>query len=771
MAFRGSLAGAALVDVLQLIAHQGRSGTLWVYSRGRKLQLRISNGAVVGVEAEGRPESERLLNRLVRAKLMTPKDRLSLLETKRQDTGFEPMGLILTREGIVDAERLKHVLWVQLRDSVLEVFLWDEGYFEFKRQAVGRLAFGPPPSRIDHLVMDGVGLRHEWPEIEKALPDIKAPFVLDKALPPPPATGDFGFESFDAPQEGADLDESDREIAKLIGRRSTLSALYDMAELDRFQLARGVVRLLERGYLRLLSDEELATAVEVDDDEHFDEDGLDYAVHPHVEPEARSSGGPALPPPLPPGAMSPSGPVSRPRPPIDPPAPPKSAIQPIAVPSDVPMSPSGPISRPRPPIDPPALPPTASSQKPGSVPTRSDPTVPRPPPAAPPPSPSPSASATPAPAPRRAPAPPPPAPPPAPSAQSSRTPAPPPPPPAPPSRSPGPSKSVPPPPPPPPLPPGIRASMAPPPPPTDEEAFAAAPRTTVQTPLFADDEPPPASSSTPRAAGTGEIGLGGAAPVEAFQVKTTPGMTGEYPTGPWALGTTTSAHRIKDDLPVCIQHVGEEFLTASFNSAFDQMTWRFASLPARDAVRLLDTHREPSHAYIVLEQCDRKAIEPPLEGALLLSLARAGARALGMLHDLGIYHGRLSPKSFATREGRPVLVDAHEAVLTETASALRGDWWRYAAPERLLGGAPTPLSDIFSFGATLYALLTGDPPFPQALGREPLAKLITEQPIRLEVPAPEHLKKLILDCLQPEPKRRPSNMHRLNAILSEAKKP
>ena len=107
------------------------------------------------------------------------------------------------------------------------------------------------------------------------------------------------------------------------------------------------------------------------------------------------------------------------------------------------------------------------------------------------------------------------------------------------------------------------------------------------------------------------------------------------------------------------------------------------------------------------------------------------ATGLQAAHEIGTVHGAVSPRTIllARTEGdRPLVkliafrldLDAEEG-----RSPRSGTDDRYTSPERLAGGAPDEVGDVFSLGAVLHHLLTGAAPgdlearaaLPKALGR------------------------------------------------------
>src|ERR1019366_5777685 len=89
--------------------------------------------------------------------------------------------------------------------------------------------------------------------------------------------------------------------------------------------------------------------------------------------------------------------------------------------------------------------------------------------------------------------------------------------------------------------------------------------------------------------------------------------------------------------------------------------------------------------------------EGKLPQAEALGYAVALAQELGRIHVAGKIHGALSPAAIALTGGGLELLPADS----------RGEVTPCTAPE-VLGGAPSDvLSDVFSFGAVVYELLSG----------------------------------------------------------------
>ncbi len=156
--------------------------------------------------------------------------------------------------------------------------------------------------------------------------------------------------------------------------------------------------------------------------------------------------------------------------------------------------------------------------------------------------------------------------------------------------------------------------------------------------------------------------------------------------------------------------------------------------------------------------------EGPLEPTAAVTLLLAVADALAAAHAQGLLHRDLKPANVLQDErGAPKLtdfgiakeLDSRSEALTATGAAVGTP--SFAPPEQC--GSDQPIdarADVYGLGATLYALLTGRPPFVgtfaevvgQLLRRDP------EPPSAHRPGVPEALDRVVLRCLEKEPAAR-----------------
>ena len=96
----------------------------------------------------------------------------------------------------------------------------------------------------------------------------------------------------------------------------------------------------------------------------------------------------------------------------------------------------------------------------------------------------------------------------------------------------------------------------------------------------------------------------------------------------------------------------------------------------------------------------------------------------------------------------------------------------YMSPEQAEGKPVDARSDIFSFGAVLYEMVTGRRAFPGTSAADTLAAVLRDEPKppREIVPeVPRDLERIILRCLRKDPDRRFQHMADVKVELQEVK--
>jgi serine/threonine-protein kinase len=152
-----------------------------------------------------------------------------------------------------------------------------------------------------------------------------------------------------------------------------------------------------------------------------------------------------------------------------------------------------------------------------------------------------------------------------------------------------------------------------------------------------------------------------------------------------------------------------------------------------------------------------------------VEVASGVAAGLEAAHARGVVHGDLKPGNvFLGNDGVVKIVDFGLAHLSPPAAvderlartapvsvvATVAGTAHYMSPEQVRGAPGEAGSDLFAFGCTLYAMLTGAPPFAGASFADVTAAILRDPAPELLEDVPEALEELIHACLRKDPAER-----------------
>jgi WD40 repeat protein len=153
---------------------------------------------------------------------------------------------------------------------------------------------------------------------------------------------------------------------------------------------------------------------------------------------------------------------------------------------------------------------------------------------------------------------------------------------------------------------------------------------------------------------------------------------------------------------------------------------------------------------------------PPREAAALMVQV---AEAIDYAHRRGVIHRDLKPGNILLdQDGHPRVTDFGLAKRLQSDSGLTGSGQimgtpSYMPPEQAGGnrGVVGPAADVYALGATLYASITGRPPFQAATAMDTVLQVLGDEPVpprRLNATVPRDLETICLKCLEKEPGKR-----------------
>jgi eukaryotic-like serine/threonine-protein kinase len=193
-------------------------------------------------------------------------------------------------------------------------------------------------------------------------------------------------------------------------------------------------------------------------------------------------------------------------------------------------------------------------------------------------------------------------------------------------------------------------------------------------------------------------------------------------------GGMSSVYRAHDSLlerHVALKVMHEQLLAEGDHvERFRREARLAAQLSHPNIVTVIDRGEQEGRQFIVFEYVEGENLkalierEAPLPERAAIELALQIADGLAFAHGHGLVHRDVKPQNvLLTEDGRAKVtdfgiarsIDVHHG-LTQTGTVMGTS--DYISPEQARGGPVDACSDIYSLGAVLYELLTGDVPFP-----------------------------------------------------------
>src|SRR5215831_6895500 len=200
--------------------------------------------------------------------------------------------------------------------------------------------------------------------------------------------------------------------------------------------------------------------------------------------------------------------------------------------------------------------------------------------------------------------------------------------------------------------------------------------------------------------------------------------------------------------------------------------------------------------YVVQELLEGETLRSVLAGGRL-STRRAIDYAIQIVHGLaaahekGIVHRDLKPENlFVTNDGRLKILDFGLAKLTHTEEGSQATnlptatagtepgvvlgTLGYMAPEQVRGRSADARSDLFSFGAILYEMLSGNRAFRGDSAADTMSAILREDPPDLSATnqtISPGLERIVRHCLEKNPEQRFHSAHDLAFDLESLSTP
>jgi TolB-like protein/tRNA A-37 threonylcarbamoyl transferase component Bud32 len=220
--------------------------------------------------------------------------------------------------------------------------------------------------------------------------------------------------------------------------------------------------------------------------------------------------------------------------------------------------------------------------------------------------------------------------------------------------------------------------------------------------------------------------------------------------------------------PRLMRIVAIKTLTGQHGARFSQEARAIAALNHPYICQVYDIGPD----YLVLEYIEGQPLPCPLAPNVVLQLALEIVNAIEAAHAKGILHRDLKPSNILMTRERSIklldfglakmMEDAPEATAMTVEGAVLGTA-AYMSPEQAEGKTLDERSDVFSFGAVLYEMVSGKRAFGGGTTAQVLSAVLYQEPGPLLVePA---LERIVRRCLAKRPAERFQSMSEVRREL------
>ncbi|MCP4900498.1 MAG: DUF4388 domain-containing protein [bacterium] len=169
----------ALTDLLQMLEQGRRTGTLKIHAGRVEKSVFFQGGQLISSSSTDPTE---FLGHFLVSQGLIDEDELAQA-VLQQERVSKPLGRILVEREALSEEDLEKHLQLKAEESILELFTWDHGEFEFFDGVLPAFELVPVSMSLSGLILDGMECLHQWDKVRAVIPsDQVVPVSVDAHL-------------------------------------------------------------------------------------------------------------------------------------------------------------------------------------------------------------------------------------------------------------------------------------------------------------------------------------------------------------------------------------------------------------------------------------------------------------------------------------------------------------------------------------------------------------------------------------------------------------
>jgi hypothetical protein len=256
VALQGDIKDFSVVDILQLLYQQQKSGILTISEKDNHVEVLFDRGQIVSANLKHKSEHENLGEMLVKANLISRNQLANALEMQKET--LRKLGDILIDTGFISIIDLRHFLKLQTHETIFKLLSWKRGNYYFNQRLINYDKKAIEPINTEHFLMDSLRMTDELPDLKKKVYSYN--LVFEKM---PGADEEIGIWRVLEPTESADehaifADEKqpnkgekvisleDKKVFQLVNGNRTVKDIINIGRLGEFETIKALVSLMEK---------------------------------------------------------------------------------------------------------------------------------------------------------------------------------------------------------------------------------------------------------------------------------------------------------------------------------------------------------------------------------------------------------------------------------------------------------------------------------------------------------------------------------------------
>lgn len=231
MGLSGSLSTMGLADLLQWLGHSQKTGTLLITGTEVEKSILLRDGFIIATSSND--PREYLGQFLVNYGYISEEELRKAMDVQREFNML--LGQILIMIDAISEPELQKLMRIKAEESLYEVFMWDEGDFNFIEDCLPDTKFIPLQIDVTRIIMEGLQRADEWSQIREHVPRLEC----------------IPVRTADATVPG-NLDDKEKAIFDLVDGRRNVRDLAFLMRSREFSTAKALHHLARFGLVEVL---------------------------------------------------------------------------------------------------------------------------------------------------------------------------------------------------------------------------------------------------------------------------------------------------------------------------------------------------------------------------------------------------------------------------------------------------------------------------------------------------------------------------------------